>query len=217
MQVPSQPSPPVSDLPKRGRTRRKDARPAEIIGAAMALWSERGFAATRLEDVASAAGVAKGTIYLYFRSKEALFEAALRDRLVSMMEATGEGLAQFEGSTEAFLKRFFRAVRARLFDEGAIVLLRVLLGEGHHFPALVKLYREVALTRGLQTAKDILARGVARGELRPAAAALDPRLLMAPIVVGALMANLFEDALPPIDEAYIDAHVDTLMHGLSRR
>jgi len=216
MQVPS-PPPPAADAPKRKRTRRKDARPAEIISAAMALWSERGFAATRLEDVASAAGVAKGTIYLYFRSKEALFEAALRDRLVSMMEATGEGLAQFEGSTEAFLKRFFRAVRVRLFDEGAIVLLRVLLGEGHRFPALVTLYREIALGRALQTTRDILARGVARGELRPAAAMLDTRLLMAPIVFGALTANLLEALLPAVDDSYIDAHVDTLMHGLSLR
>lgn len=216
MQVPS-PSPPSVAAPKRQRTRRKEARPAEILHAAMALWSERGFAATRLEDVASAAGVAKGTIYLYFRSKEALFEAALRDRLVSMMEATGEGLALFEGSTEAFLKRFFRAVRERLFDEGAIVLLRVLLGEGHRFPSLVTLYREVALTRMLQTTREILERGVARGELRSAAATLDPRLLMAPIVFGALTSNLLEDLLPPVDDNFIDAHVDALLHGLSLR
>ena len=82
--------PKTSERAKRRRRRRKEARPSEIIDAAMALWSEKGFAATKLDDVAKAAGVAKGTIYLYFDSKEALFQSAMEDRLVATIEQVGE-------------------------------------------------------------------------------------------------------------------------------
>jgi AcrR family transcriptional regulator len=212
VQAPSDPT----STPKP-RRRRKDDRPAEIIEAAMGLWAERGFAATRLEDVAARAGIAKGTIYLYFASKEALFEGAVRERLLSMMQATDEMLGRFEGDTAALLTQFLRAVRTRLSDEGAIVLPRILLGEGQRFPALVALYRDVALSRGMGTARAILARGVARGDLRPEAAGLDPRLLLAPVIFGVLTASLAGDERLAVDDAYIDAHVRTLLYGLSAR
>lgn len=212
MQAPS--DPPATPRPRR---RRKDDRPAEIIEAAMALWAERGFAATRLEDVAARAGIAKGTVYLYFASKEALFEGAVRERLLSMMQATDDLRERFDGDTAALLTHFLRAVRTRLSDEGAIVLPRILLGEGQRFPALVALYREVALARGMATARAILARGVARGELQPQAATLDPRLLVAPVIFGVLTASLAGDDRLAVDDAFIDAHVRTLLHGLAVR
>jgi hypothetical protein len=132
-----------------------------------------------------------------------------------MMQATDALLPTFDGDTGALLRHFLRAVRTRLSDEGAIVLPRILLGEGHRFPALVALYRDVALSRGMGTASAILARGVERGELRPEAATLDPRLLLAPVIFGVLTASLAGDQRLAVDDAFIDAHVATLMHGLA--
>lgn len=200
----------------RKRQRRKDARPAEIIDAAMQLWGERGFAATRLEDVAAGAGIAKGTIYRYFASKEALFEAALQNRLVATVEQAGTMAQGFDGPTRALLLQFFGTIRRELVEGGALVFLRVLLLEGHRFPDLVARYEAVAMARGLATVRAILARGVARGELRPEAADCDPRLVMAPAVMLALWGTVFRTGGLPDMPASLGQHVDILMHGLGR-
>lgn len=200
----------------RKRQRRKDARPSEIIAAAMQLWAERGFAATRLEDVAVGANIAKGTIYRYFTSKEALFEAALQERLVATMERARTMAQGIDLPTRAMLSRFFDAVRTELVDGGSLVFLRVLLSEGHRFPDLVARYEAVVLGHGLATVRAILAAGVARGDLRPEAVDLDPRLLMAPALLLSLWGTVFRtDGLPDIRTA-LDQHVDILIHGLGR-
>ena len=197
------------------RRRRKEARPGEIIAAAMALWAERGFAATRLDDVAKRAGVAKGTIYLYFASKEDLFAAALRDRLLGVIDNAQPALASGDLPTKALLHALLSAMKRRLIDEGAVVLFRVLLGEGGRFPDLVEIYRTTMLERGFQTVSALMARGVARGELKPEAAAIDPRIVVSPVLMGALTQNLMAGNLPDVDERYIDAIVDGLLDGLA--
>ncbi len=205
--------------PGNGRTRRrrKEARPAEIIVAAMRLWNERGFAATRLEDVAAGAGIAKGTIYRYFPSKEALFEAALEERIAATMDRAKDMAQGFDGPTEVMRARFFDTIRAELVEAGSSVFLRVLLSERHRFPDLVARYEKVALARGMTTVRAILAAGVARGELRPEAIDCDPRLVMAPAVMLALWDPVFGDkGLPGIAEA-LAQHVKILIEGLGRR
>ena len=200
----------------RKRQRRKDARPSEIIAAALRLWADRGFAATRLEDVAAGADIAKGTIYRYFPSKEALFEAALQDRLVATMDRARDLAQGFDGPSRGMLARFFEAVRAELIDGGSSVFLRILLSEGHRFPDLVARYEAVVLSRGLMTVRAILAAGVARGDLRPGAEACDPRILMAPAMMLSLWGTVFRtDGLPDIRTA-LDQHVDILIRGLGR-
>ena len=181
---------PTPDSEKK-RQRRKDARPAEIIAAAMRLWGERGFSATRLEDVAMGADIAKGTIYRYFPSKEALFEAALQERIVATMDRAKAMAQGFDGPTKVMLSRFFDAIRAELVDGGSSVFLRILLSEGHRFPELVRRYEKVVLSRGLSTVRAILAAGVARGDLRPEAVDCDPRLIMAPAMMLALWGTVF--------------------------
>ncbi|NJM82012.1 MAG: TetR/AcrR family transcriptional regulator [Tabrizicola sp.] len=202
---------------EKKRQRRKEARPAEIIAAAMRLWAERGFAATRLEDVAAGAGIAKGTIYRYFPSKEALFEAALQDRIAATMDRAREMAQGFDGPTEQMLTGFFETIRAELVDGGSSVFLRVLLSEGHRFPALVARYEKVALTRGLSTVRAILAAGVARGDLRPEAVDCDPRLIMAPAMMLAIWGTVLStEGLLDISAA-LRQHVAILIGGLGRR
>lgn len=199
----------------RRRQRRKDARPAEIVAAAMALWAERGYAATRLDDVAAQAGIAKGTVYLYFPSKAALFEAALRERLdTTFGDAMGQAL-QSPLATAELLAQFFDALRQRLIEAGAGVLLKVLIGEGHRFPELVALHRELAVERGMRAIRAILARGVARGELHVDALTLDPRLVMAPALVAALWSILYPEAAAADDPAtLLHQHLGLLLRGL---
>ncbi len=185
----------------RRRQRRKDARPAEIVAAAMRLWAERGYAATRLDDVAAQAGIAKGTVYLYFPSKAALFEAALRERLDTTF-GEAMGLAAPAGPpTAALLTQFFDTLRQRMIEAGAGVLLKVLIGEGHRFPELVALHRELAVERG--------------GELSAEALTLDPRLVMAPALVAALWSILYPDAVPADDPAaLLRQHLALLLRAL---
>ena len=202
--------------PPRKRQRRKDARPAEIIAAAMRLWSERGFAATRLEDVAAGAGIAKGTIYRYFPSKEALFEAALQDRIAATMDRARDMATGFDGPTRMVLSRFLATIRAELVDGGSSVFLRILLSEGHRFPTLVALYETVALSRGLATIRAILARGVARGDLRPEALDCDPRLIVAPAMMLAMWETVFHIGGLPDMATALEQHVAILIDGLGK-
>lgn len=204
---------PKTDREKK-RQRRKDARPAEIIAAAMQLWSERGFAATRLDDVAAGAGIAKGTIYRYFPSKEALFEAALQERVVTTIDRAKEMAQGFDGPTRVLLTRFFAAIRAELVDGGSAVFLRVLLSEGHRFPDLVARYETVVLSRGMSTVRAILAAGVARGDLRPEALDCDPRIIMAPAMMMSLWGTVFSTEGLPDMHVSLEQHVGILMDGL---
>jgi AcrR family transcriptional regulator len=211
--------PPEPSHRPRRRRRRKSERPAEIVAAALELWAERGFAATRLEDVASRAGIAKGTIYLYFASKEALFASALRDLLVSTMEQQREEMESFEGDTATLLDRFLAVLYQRVVADRAAVLLKVLIAEGHRFPELVELYRGVAFEHGFATVRGLLERGDRRGDLREGAATLDPRLLIAPVLIAAIWEMVFgrTDAERSIAlEAWRRQHLELLLHGLLR-
>jgi TetR/AcrR family transcriptional regulator len=203
--------------PGRKRQRRKDARPSEIILSAMRLWSERGFAATRLEDVAAGAGVAKGTIYRYFPSKEALFEAALQARIVATIDRARDRAQGFDGPAEAMLTRFFETIHAELVEGGSSVFLRILLAEGHRFPSLVERYQTIVLSRGLSTVRAILAAGVARGDLRPEAVDTDPRIIMAPAMMLALWETVFTAKGLPDMRTSLQQHVSILLGGLGRK
>ncbi|QLF71605.1 TetR/AcrR family transcriptional regulator (plasmid) [Peteryoungia desertarenae] len=202
------------DQPQQKRQRRKDARPSEILEAGLALFAERGFAATRLDDVAKRAGIAKGTVYLYFSSKESLFEAALKDRMVSTMEGVGELTASFPGSTEELLGLVLERIYDQMIEGDAGVLLRILISEGERFPHLITLYREVALSRGMATMKAILKRAEARGELRVPAENIDPRMIVAPIAVLAIGEKVFgEQSLGDRDD-FLKRHLDLVLRGL---
>lgn len=204
---------PIETSPKK-RRRRKEARPAEIIAAAMELWRERGFSATRLEDVAAGAGIAKSTIYLYFPSKEALFEAAVQERLANNTERAKSAMQDFDGPTEAMLLHFFEAIRSEMVEGGSFIFLKILLSEGHRFPDLVARYETLALRPGIEAVRGILRRGVERGELRPEAAEIEPRLVMAPAMMLALWGTVFQGVPVPDAGQVLQQHVRMLLSSL---
>lgn len=199
----------------RKRRRRKQARPGEIIEAGLEAFGEAGFAATRLEEVARRAGIAKGTIYLYFDSKESLFEAAMRSRIAPVLDEAGGLIDVFPGSTHDLLRILIGTVYARVVDSDARVLIRIIIAEGGRFPALTELYHREVVSKGRRFLESIVARGLERGEFRPGPAADLPIVLFAPILMAAFWKMVFEPYDPIATERFLAAHLDLIFNGLS--
>ena len=147
-------------------TRRKEARPEEITAAALELFVERGFAATRLEDVAARAGVSKGTVYLYFANKEELFKAVVREGLVSPIAEMKDYVAQFPGSTFDLLRMLVLGWWEKVGATRMAGIPKLLLGESGNFPELVRFYLAEVVEPGHAVMTAIVKRGIARGEFR---------------------------------------------------
>ncbi len=190
-----------------GRADRRAERRAAILTAALDEFSTRGFAAARLDDVAHRAGVAKGTIYLHFDDKEALFQELVRSFLipqVAMMEQAPVGELSSRELIERFLERFLTEIYTTRRRE----VLRLILTEGHRFPALAEFYYREVVARGIAAIRMVLARAVARGELSGDALVRFPQLLVAPLLMSIVWSGLF-DRFAPLDiPALLRAHLD---------
>ena len=199
------------------RRRRKDTRPAELLDAALAVFAEKGFAAARMEDIAARAGAAKGTLYLYFPSKEAVFEALVRTMIVPNLALAEAALAEHRGPVGPLLRRAV-PVLAALVREGRLsVLPRLLIGELHKFPELARFYKATVVDRALSLIAAAHRRGVDAGEFRPQDSEAVARLVVAPLLLMAVWRAVFaRHEEEPFDPARVlDAHVDTLLRGLA--
>lgn len=196
--------------------RRKDARPPEILDAALAVFAQKGFAATRLDDVAAKAGITKGTIYLYFDSKQALFEALARQSVGAQIDQVTAQLAGFSGST-ADLLRFVLSTMGRFaMTSDRIVLPRLVLAEAANFPELAQFWRREVVDRGIGLMGGIIQRGIERGEFRTVDPQHAARLCIAPLLVIMLWRTTFAqfDEQPYDYQGLIEAHLQTLLKGL---
>src|SRR5260370_21642166 len=165
-----------------GWQRRKDARPEEIVAAALDVFVERGFAAARLEDVARRAGVTKGTVYLYFESKEALFKEVVRATIVPAI-AQGEALAQaFTGSARELLEQLVREYW-RLVGETALAgIPKLIIAEAAPIPALTRVYHDEVVSRGHRLMASVIERGMKHGEVRDVDVMIAPKLARPPLM-----------------------------------
>ena len=198
------------------RRRRKAERTPEIIAAGIASFAERGYADTRLEDVAERAGIAKSTIYLYFENKEALFRATVEARVRTAIGEIDEVVADFDGDTGELLTLVLMKSYERFVDTDASALLRTIIAEGERFPELRQVFYDAHLGHGAKILGRILRRGVERGEFRDAPVREFPRMLIAPTMLACIWRMTF-DTLEPIDvERFARAHVDLLLRGLLR-
>lgn len=206
---------PAEGAPRQGsHRRRKEARPAEIIEAGMAEFALRGFAATRMEDVARRAGISKGTIYLYFKDKESLLIAAVHEKVGSTLMEVGAFLDQFPGSTADLLRMIIPLLHQRLVYSEMQPLMRIMIGEGGNFPHLTTLYYHASVEQGRALLERIVARGRARGEIREGATADLPIVIMAPAIMSSIWQMIFAKDAPIPPEAFLAAHVDLVIHGL---
>jgi len=202
-------------MAKRWR-RRKDARPPEILDAALAVFAQKGFAATRLDDVAAKAGITKGTIYLYFDSKQALFEALARQSVGAQIDQVTAQLAAFPGSSADLLRFVLTTMGRFAMTSDRVVLPRLVLAEAANFPQLAEFWRREVIERGLALMSGIIRRGIERGEFRKIEPQHAARLCVAPILIIVLWRTTFArfDAEPYDYQGLIDAHLQTLLKGL---
>jgi AcrR family transcriptional regulator len=195
--------------------RRKEARPAEILSAALDCFAERGFAATRLEDIAARAGVTKGTLYLYFPGKEELFKALVREQLLPNVERL-EAVAKGPGSAADALTRLVAVWTEHVAPSPISVLPKLMIAEAGNFPELAKFYFNEVIQRAFRMLGSILRRGVESGEFRPIDVEHTIFCVVGPILLSVLWKHSFDPHSPrPLDVAALGrAHLDTLLNGL---
>jgi AcrR family transcriptional regulator len=197
--------------------RRKDARPQEILDAALAVFAARGFAAARLEEIAARAGVAKGTIYLYFDSKEAVFRALVQERLVSRLSSFAGLVAEPRGPAAPLLAQLLRTIGAFLRTSDDVVIPKIVIAEAGNFPELARMYREEVIARGLALLGSVIKSGIAQGEFKPVPVEHAVRLAIAPLLLIAIWRTTFApfDSTPYDYDGLIEAHIATLLNGLA--
>lgn len=210
------PIPSTELAPKRAR--RKEARPGELLEAALALFVEKGYAATRVEEVAARAGVSKGTLFLYFPSKEELFKAVVRESIVGRFEEWNQELAHFTGSTSDMLRACYQAWWERIGCTPASGITKLMLCEAGNFPEIAQFYQQEVVEPAQEMIRRVLARGVALGEFRD----LDPNYtvhaVVSPLIFLMLAKHSMVACVPPTQEfdpqVFIDNQLDCLLHGL---
>jgi TetR/AcrR family transcriptional regulator len=212
---------PPQDEVHAKRERRKEARPGELLDAALDLFVEKGFAATRAEEVAARAGVSKGTLFLYFPSKEDLFKAAVRENISGRFQQWNQEFEQFEGSTPDMLRHFMRMWWQRIGASRASGITKLVISEARNFPDLAAFYQQEVIQPGQVLIRKILQRGVERGEFRVLDLEYALFSVTAPMVFLIMMKHSLGACVPknyPLDpERYITSQVETLLQGLCVR
>lgn len=200
------------------RTRRKDARPAELLEAALDLFVEHGYAATKVEEVAKRAGVSKGTLFLYFPSKEDLFKAVVRQKITEQIGNWSNEFDEFTGNTADMVRYAMRQWWQRIGATKLSGISRLVMNESSHFPEIAAFYQQEVIAPSNALLRRVLQRGIERGEFR----SVDPDYgiygLLAPMMVLILwkhaMAPCTDTSKPIEPEAFIDSQLEMLLGGL---
>ena len=198
--------------------RRSEARPGEIVQAALDLFVEKGFSSTKMDEIAKRAGVTKGTVYLYFPSKDDLFRAVVEEVMGAQMESAERLVAEHTGSTPELIAELIRAWwrvggSARLSCMGKLIT-----SEAANFPELARYYVDHVVVRARRIFEAALRRGIERGELRDVPLNYAARLAIAPLV----QASIYQRSLQAFDpdgwemERYLELHIDLFLRGLAK-
>lgn len=210
-------SPPLSPASSR-RERRKEARPGELLEAALDLFVEKGYVATKVDEVATRAGVSKGTLFLYFPSKEELFKAVVRESIVGRFGEWSQELAQFQGSTADMLRYSFTTWWERIGSTRASGMTKLMLSEAGNFPELTQFYQREVIEPGQQLIRSVLQRGIERGEFRTVNMDYAVYAVLAPMIFLMLWKHSIGACVPDAQnfdpEVYIQCQVDQLLNGL---
>ena len=201
------------------RRRRKEARPQELTAAALALFAEKGFAATKLDDIAARAGVSKGTLYLYFDSKEALFKAVILEGVVPAIEE-GEALLEQDAAGPAeLLSLMLRGWWERIGSTELGAIPKLMLSEARNFPEVAAFYHGAVIQRGQALIRTVVRRGIERGVFRPVDLDVIGNVLIAPLLHLALWHHSFGSCCDiELDvDCYLDTHLDIVLSGLAAK
>jgi AcrR family transcriptional regulator len=199
----------ASPKPPSNRAARAAERREAIIAAGLEEFIARGFAATRLDDVAKRAGVAKGTIYLHFQDKEALFQELIRSAVAPVINRLAAPPAAGRSAREMF-ESFAETVAHDVVATRRGDLLRLFIAEGSRFPALAEFYYREVIARGIAGMRALIQYGIARGEIRNEALAQFPQLMVAPAIAAVIWHGLFERLSPLDTAAMLRVHIDLI-------
>ncbi|PFG63982.1 TetR family transcriptional regulator [Thioclava sp. ES.031] len=204
------------DSPEPKFRRRAEARPDEVLDAALSLFDEKGYAHTSVAQIAKTAGLSKGAVYLYFPSKQAILEGLVR-RAVSPIATRAQALVEpTPDDARATLRALFSLIATSLGDPKVLAVPKVVIREAVVAPEIAAMYRREVFDHVLPAATEIIRQGIASGQLRPVDPELTLRSIIGPIVVHLLLAEIFgivpEDGLS-LDQL-IENHLDILFHGV---
>lgn len=213
---------PAPPTPHR-RERRKDARPGELMDAALTLFVDKGFAATRVEEVASLAGVSKGTLFLYFPSKVELFKAVVRENIAGRFGEWNSEFDSFEGTTVELVRYAMHQWWERIGATRASGITKLVMSEAGQFPEIAEFYTHEVIEPGNALIRRILQRGIDRGEFRP----LDLDYAIFSVIAPLIFAVLWKHSLAPCcalsstgrnldPKTFIDQQAEMLLQGLMR-
>lgn len=204
--------------PHPPRQRRKEARPQELIDAALELFAEKGFSATRSEEVAARAGVAKGTLYLYYPSKEELLKAVISQRLSSEIAAVAEYCDNFDGPTTELVTDVMAEWWIKVFDSPTSAVFKLVITEVRNFPDIADFYRRQVIEPAQKLVGGILERGIRRGEFRRIDVPSAVLSLIFPMVMMCLHKHSVGACAPAVElvdpHAFIRQHVRLVLQGL---
>jgi len=198
--------------------RRKESRPAELLDAALDLFVERGYAATRLDDIASRAGVSKGTLYLYFANKEELFKALVRENIVALLDRFRSEIAASGEPAPVLVEQFIRMWWADFGATRLSGIAKLIMAEAGNFPEVARFFHDEVIGPNGELLGSIIARGVARGEFRPVDVEVAAHLWIAPLVMKAMWSHSFElcriagASLEPA--RMLDVHIELILSAL---
>ena len=200
------------------RERRKEARPGELLDAALDLFVEKGFAATRAEEVAARAGVSKGTLFLYFQSKEELLKAVVRENISGRFKEWNDEFERFEGTTAEMLAYCMTVWWERVGATRASGITKLMMSEAGNFPEITAFYQQEVILPGQALFRRIMQRGIDRGEFRPMDLDYAIYSVIAPMIFLILAKHsagtCADPSLPGNATKYIATQVDTILHGI---
>jgi len=212
---------PTKDDPQAKRERRKEARPGELLDAALDLFVEKGFAATRSEEVAARAGVSKGTLFLYFPSKEELFKAVVRENISGRFQEWNAEFETYQGDSSEMLRYCMKAWWEKLGAGRASGITKLVISEARNFPDIAAFYQQEVIVPGQGLIRRMLQRGVDRGEFYVHDMDYAIYSLIAPMMFLIMMKHSLGACAPqgfPLEpERYIASQVETLLHGFCTR
>jgi AcrR family transcriptional regulator len=197
--------------------RRKEDRPAEITEAALAAFAEKGYAATRVDEVARRAGVSKGLLYLYFKTKEDLFKAVIRSFLSPRIDALISNIEQTDLSATEFIRGPFLTFAKSLPASPARILVRLMIAEGPKHPDLVEWYWENVVSRALKALRTLIERGVDSGEFRESALNEFPQLLVTPVFFSMIFTIVFRKQMNLDTDRFIEAHMEMVLESIKAK
>lgn len=197
-------------MPKPRYQRRKEDRPQEITQAALEAFAEKGYAATRVEEVAKRAGVSKGLMYLYFKTKEELFKAVVKSVVIRRIDRLIDNIASTDLSSEDFIRGPLLSFMQQVPGSPVAIVIRLLVSEGPRHPDLTDYYYENVVAKGLAAITAFVERGIERGEFRKSAITELPQLFLAPVMLSIIWGIVFKTRRLDTDKL-IETQIDMLL------